>query len=149
MLISWHCFSIHCFTHVDSKWSSWKSHTHHRKLDASHDQECWTFHWVLSRSCEDRCLSAKLNHYEILNQRSFHNFEEDIHWDQVLNWSCTSIRMQMLLIRWSQVIVNRRQMRQIHEQRQIQHLHEICEKYRQVISSLSLRSWSSHQESRC
>ncbi len=149
MLISWHCFSIHCLTHVDSKWSSRKSHTHHRKLDASHDQECWTSHWVLSRSCEDRCLSAKSNHHETLDRRSSHDLEEDIHRDQALNWSCTSMRMQMLLIRWSQVIVNRRQTRQIHEQRQTWRLHEICEKYQQAISSLNFRSWSSHQESCC
>ncbi len=149
MFISWHCLLIHCFTHVDSKWSSRKNHMHHRKLDANHDQECWTSHWVLNRNCKDRCLFAKLNHHKTFDWRSSHDFKEDIHWDQALNWSCTSMRMQMLLIRWSQVIVNRRQMRQIHEQRQIQRLHEIYEKYWQAILSLSLRSWSSHQESCC
>ncbi len=117
MFISWHCFSIHCFTHVNSKWSSQKSYMHYRKLDASHDQECWTSHWVLSKSCENKCLFAKSNHHEILDQRSSHDFEEDIHQDQALNWSCTSMRMQMLLVHQSQVVVNWRQTRQIYEQR--------------------------------
>jgi len=140
IFINWHCFLIHCLTHVNSKWSSWKNHMHHKKFNVNHDQECWTSHWVLSKRCKDKCLSAKLNHYKILNQRSSHDFKEDIHWNQAFNWSCTSMRMQMLLIHWFQVIVNWRQMRQIHKQRQIQCFHEICEKYRQAISFLSLRS---------
>ncbi len=44
--------------------------------------------------------AAKLNHHETLDQQSFHDFKENIHWNQALNWSYTSMRMQMLLICW-------------------------------------------------
>ena len=109
MRIYWHRFTIHCFLQLHSERRSRTWHQNNRESDSNDDSKCRIVHEVLTRSRKDECVCSQSCKHKFNRRRQFNKFYWNLNKRQIVYRSFTCLRMQMLFVRWYNIIVWKQQ----------------------------------------